>query len=318
MRASLLVLNHNGRALLEGCFETLGLATHCGRDYDVYLIDNGSSDESIAFTEAHFPWVRCLRAARNAFLFTYNEVVPQLDTEAVLLLNNDILVEPDFIPPLIEHLHTPGVFAVNARVLTADRVTPQGSRTAGGFYRGLWWYCQLSDIDRTSTCFFALGGQAAFSRSKYLELGGFDELFWPLYHEDIDLSYRAWRRGWRILYEPKSVIYHLGGQTSSSRYRKEELRRIVIQNMFLLQWKNMDDPEMRRKHVAWLPLRLARAAASGDRPFVAGFCAALKRIKTMRAHRALQASSRRISDRDAFARMNAEIDGLWEAPVAVG
>ena len=312
MRSSLLILNYNGLRLLEGCFSTLGPATRDGRDHDVYLIDNGSTDDSVSYTERCFPWVRNVRAPRNAFLFTYNDIVPTLDTEAILLLNNDILVEPDFLPPLLEHLNEPDVFAVNTRVLTGDRVTSQGSRTSGGFHRGLWWYNQLPDIDCTSTCFFALGGQAAFSRSKYLELGGFDELFWPLYHEDIDLSYRAWRRGWRILYEPRSVLYHLGGQTSGTAYKKKQLKAIVDQNTFLLQWKNIDDPQMRREHLAYLPLRLARAAAKGDAPFLRGFFTARKRLQQVRSRQITEAPLRVISDREAFAHVMSGIDGLHE------
>ena len=270
MRSSALVLNYDGARLLEGCFSTLGAATREGAAHDVYLLDNGSTDDSIVRTERRFPWVRVIRAPRNAFLFTYNDVVPRIGTDAILLLNNDILVEADFIEPLLDQLSKPDVFAVNARVLTGDRVTSQRSRTSGGYHRGLWWYNQLPDIGRTSTCFFALGGQAAFSRSKFLELGGFDELFWPLYHEDIDLSYRAWRRGWRVLYEPRSVIYHIGAQTSGAAYKRRKLRTIVAQNTLLMQWKNIDDEAMRAEHRAWLPLRIARAASKGDLPFLKG------------------------------------------------
>jgi GT2 family glycosyltransferase len=310
MRASLLVLNYNGLHLLEGCFDTLGAATAYGQRHDVYLIDNGSTDQSLTYTETKYPWVKIIRAPRNAFLFTYNDVIPDLDTEAILLLNNDILVEADFIEPLLHHLEQPDVFAVNTRVLTGDRVTPQGSRTEGGFHRGLWYYNQLPDIERTSTCFFGLGGQAAFSRSKYLELGGFDELLWPLYHEDIDLSYRAWRRGWRVLYEPSSVLYHLGGQTSASKYKRAELDRIVAQNTFLIQWKNFDDASMRREHLLWLGPRLMRAALGNDRPFLKGFRSALKRHSKMRTQRALEAHQRQIPDREAFACLMSGIDGL--------
>jgi GT2 family glycosyltransferase len=168
----------------------------------------------------------------------------------------------------------------------------------------------LPDIQHRSTCFFALGGQAVFSRSKYLEIGGFDELFWPLYHEDIDLSYRAWRRGWRVLYEPRSVIHHLGAQTSSKEYKSDEIRTVVTQNMFLFQWKNIDDPAMRAAHWAWLPLRLARAAVMGDVPFLQGFGRAWARRKYAALARAEQAGQRRVGDAEAFSRMMAEIEGL--------
>ena len=313
MRSSLLVLNYNGLQFLEACFSSLGPATREGRTHAVYLVDNGSTDGSLDFMSRSFPWVKCLCASRNAYGFSYNEVLPQIETEAIILLNNDVIVEPDFIEPLIAHLSLPDIFAVNTRILTGDRVTPQGSRTSGGFHRGLWWYNQLPDIDRTSSCFFALGGQAAFSRSKYLELGGFDELFWPLYHEDIDLSYRAWRRGWRILYEPRSVLYHLGGQTSGTAYKKKQLKAIVDQNTFLLQWKNIDDLQMRRDHLAWLPFRLARAAAKGDTPFLKGFAAAWRRRHQMQTRRTAERSLRRLSDEEAFGRIMAGIDGIPEA-----
>lgn len=310
MRASLLILNYNGLSLLEGCFDTLGEATGNGQRHDVYLIDNGSTDQSLSYTETKYPWVKIIRAPRNAFLFTYNDVIADLDTEAVLLLNNDILVEPDFIEPLLHHLEQPDVFAVNTRVLTGDRITAQGSRTEGGFYRGLWYYKQLPDIARTSTCFFGLGGQAAFSRAKYLELGGFDELLWPLYHEDIDLSYRAWRRGWRVLYEPASMLYHLGGQTSSSKYKRAELNTIVAQNTFLIQWKNFDDARMRAEHLLWLVPRLLRASLTKDRPLINGFRRALARREKMQTQRALEAPQRQIPDAEAFARMMSGIDGI--------
>ena len=310
MKASLLVLNYNGLRLLKDCFDTLGAATDNGRRHDVYLIDNHSTDDSLADTRQKYPWVRCVEAPRNAFLYSYNDIMPSLETEAVLLLNNDILVEPDFIEPLLEHLAQPDVFAVNTKVLLGDRVTAQGSRTSGYYRRGLWWYEQLPDIDRTSTCFFGLGGQAAFSRSKYLELGGFDELLWPLYHEDIDLSYRAWRRGWRVLYEPRSVLYHLGGQTSSSEYKQAQLREIVTKNMFMIQWKNIDDPGMRREHLAWLPARLARAAVQRDVPFLKGFRAALRQRARAAESRRKEQALRRISDGEAFDRIMGGINGI--------
>jgi GT2 family glycosyltransferase len=180
----------------------------------------------------------------------------------------------------------------------------------------MWWYHQLPDIDKVSTCFFALGGQAAFSRSKYLELGGFDELLWPLYHEDIDLSYRAWRRGWRVLYEPSSVLYHLGGATSAAKYKRDELRRIVVQNTFLFQWKNIDDPAMRAEHNAWLAPRLARAVLQRDWPFLNGFRSALGRRKRAAQQRAADQSQRIIPDSEAFRRIMAGIDGNIDAAIA--
>ena len=308
MRSSILVLNYNGMQFLKDCFASLGPASRDGRAHDVYLVDNGSTDGSLEYMAQAFPWVKCIQASRNAYGFSYNEIMPQIETEAIILLNNDVIVEPDFVAPLVEHLHQSDVFAVNTRILTGDRVTPQGSRTSGGYHRGLWWYKQLPDLDRTSTSFF-VPNQCAYSRSKYMELGGFDELFWPMYHEDIDLSYRAWRRGWRILYEPRSVLYHLGGQTRTAKGQIWH-RTVETQNAFLLQWKNIDDPQMRREHLAWLPSRLARAAAMGDMPFLKGFKSAMSRSAAMKKQRALEMPARRVSDHEAFSRIMAGINGI--------
>jgi GT2 family glycosyltransferase len=314
MRASIVVLNYNGLRWLPGCFDSLDAGTDRGRLHDVVMLDNGSDDGSVALMEERFPWVRVWRSTRNDFGHSYNPVVAALDTDAVILLNNDVEVDRGFVEPLVEHLYCDDVFAVVARILLCDRTTPQGSRASGGFHRGLWYYHQLPDVDRVTTTFF-VPNQSAYSRRKYCELGGFDSNFWPLYHEDIELSYRAWRRGWRILYEPRSVIYHFGGQTRSAKGEAWH-RQVVTQNTFLFQWKNIDDPAMRRDHLAWLGPRLARAAAQGDVPFLRGFHAALGRRGRAAAQRTADQPQRFVSDRQAFERIMAGIDGDIAAAVA--
>ena len=161
---------------------------------------------------------------------------------------------------------------------------------------------------RLNLFFLRLVGNS-IPRSKFLELGGFDELLWPLYHEDIDLSYRAWRRGWRILYEPKACCTTWAVRFRL-KYKQNELRAIVTQNTFLIQWKNIDDPAMRREHLAWLPSRLARAALTKDLPFLRGVQSALRRTKAMHIAREREAPGRCIPDKEAFARIIAEIEGV--------
>jgi GT2 family glycosyltransferase len=299
---------------MRSCLDSIADATHRGERHDVYVVDNGSSDGSDELVERGFPWVKLWRARTNNFGHTYNEVVRGLETDAVLLLNNDIEVEPGFIEPLIDHLSTHDVFAVVARILLGDRSTSQGARATGGFHRGMWWYKQLPDVNRVTTTFF-VPNQCAYSRRKFCELGGFDRNFWPMYHEDTDLSYRAWRHGWRILYEPSSVIYHYGGQTRT-RHGCDWYREVVTQNSFLMQWKNFDDIRMRGEHLAWLGPRVARAVGCRDLPFLRGFNGALRRRPRMIRQRLRDASLRRVPDADVFARIQAGIDGDVEAASA--
>ena len=93
-----------------------------------------------------------------------------------------------------------------------------------------------------TSCFFAVGGQSLFRRDLLVGLDSIDELLWPMYHEDIELSYRAWKAGLRILYAPDAVCHHLGSQTSARVFTRVELRSFVRQNELLTVWKNVDDP----------------------------------------------------------------------------
>ena len=81
-------------------------------------------------------------------------------------------------------------------------------------------------------------------------MGSIDELLWPMYHEDIELSYRAWKNGYRIVYAPGSVCHHLGGHTSRKVFTPTQLRSFVRQNELLMVWKDVTDPVMLLEHVS--------------------------------------------------------------------
>ena len=111
-------------------------------------------------------------------------------------------------------------------------------------------------------CFFAVGGQSFFRRSMLDELGSIDPLLRPMYHEDIELSYRAWKRGWRIRYEPNAVAHHEGSHSSKRVFSQAQLRSFVRQNEYLTVWKNVTDRRLLLEHAALVPLRLLTALLS--------------------------------------------------------
>ena len=309
-RVALLVLNYNGGPrLADMVLPGLGEVSQEGEIHDVYFIDNASSDDSCDYVRRKYPWAQVIAFQENLYLYAYNVVCKQLSHQVVFFLNNDIEVDSNLVSGIVPMFSDPDVFAVNTRVLQSDRVTPQGSRTTGGFHRGFWYYTQLDDINVTSNAFFALGGQAAFDRHKFLEVGGFDELFYPLYHEDIDLSLTAWRRGWTVLYEPSVVIVHEGGTTSNKKYKSFAKRRLIARQSFLLQWKHQTTFNEVMPHFAFLLPRLLRVIFTLDFACVAGFFDALWNLSKVYKSRREMRLLNLISATEAFSSIVANING---------
>ena len=150
-----------------------------------------------------------------------------------------------------------------------------------------------------SPTLYADGGAAAFNVAKWRALGGLDPMYSPGYGEDLDLSYRAWKRGWRVAYEPASVVHHARGGTFPSVYTREALRRITLRNRLLFMWANVGDAGAVAGHLAGLLLRKLGAAATGDRIFFGALMGGVDRSP--------QAFARRSADRPAWTRSDAEV-----------
>ena len=315
-RVALLVLNYNGgERLVDMVMPGLGAISNNGVTHDVFFLDNASTDSSCDYVREKYPWVHVITFDTNLYLYAYNVVCEQLTHRIVYFLNNDIEVDSDLVHGILPKFSDQNVFAVNTRVLQSDRVTPQGSRTTGGYHRGFWYFTQLDDINLTSSAFFALGGQAAFDRQKFLEIGGFDKLFYPLYHEDIDLSLTAWRRGWTVLYEPSVVIVHEGGTTSNKKYKSFAKRRLIARQSFLLQWKHQTTMTEVMSHFAFLIPRLLRVLFTLDFAYFAGFVDALINVTKVFKSRGVMRTLNLMSATEAFTLIAENINGLHVTPV---
>lgn len=138
-----------------------------------------------------------------------------------------------------------------------------------------------------------------FDRERFLQLGGFDELLSPFYWEDVDLSYRAWKRGFTVLYEPRSVARHRVSSTIG-KLKRSRVRRIEQRNRLLLHWINLHDKRMLASHIARVIL-LALTAPLILRPgFVLSLAAALKRLPEARKRRGEEKQAAKRSDREVI------------------
>jgi len=276
---ALVILNYNGRDLLEECLPSIvDAAQYDGINAEVMLLDNVSNDDSVSFVREKFKDVHIEVAKTNNFLFSYNNILKKLSCDYVILMNNDVIVTRDFIMPLLEHFNDPDVFAVGPRIYNIPENKPfKGKMTPNfGRFRFSWTY--NPDIQNACFTFTVLGAAMAIDRKKFIELGGFDELFQPGYMEDSDICYRAWKRGWKAIYEPKSVVYHKWRVSMRKAYGEKRLKRICQRNIFLFIWKNISSFSFIVLYCFLLPLRLLRAFFHGNTDFIVSFFMAIRRL----------------------------------------
>jgi len=205
---SVIIVNYNGRALLEECLQSV-LATEY-RPLEVILVDNGSTDGSVAFVRSRFPEVRLLVEEENlGFAGGNNRGVEASTGEYVVLLNNDTHVAPGWVKPLLALLQDPGVGVVTSRVVTEG--VPDWFYTKNGSLNYLG-YNIMRVFNDLSLVFFA-GGASMMFRRQIVGKPFLDEYF--LYHEDVYLSWRMRLAGYKIRMAQESSVFHLGSVTAS-------------------------------------------------------------------------------------------------------
>jgi GT2 family glycosyltransferase len=298
------VLNYDERDLVVDCVRSMLAAI--GPKDEIIVVDNGSSDGSADAVAEAFPTVRLVRLPENRYIFSLNAGLAVARGRYVAFCNNDMVVEPNFVERALDCFVEDDIFAVCSRVLD-PRGAEQGTRTAGFWSHGLLFYQPLKHTPRTTDCFFAVGGQSFFRRDLLEEIGSIDELLWPMYHEDIELSYRAWKSGYRIVYAPDSVCHHLGGKTSRRVFTAVQLRSFVRQNELLMVWKDVTDPRLLIDHVIWILPRLFVALLRWVGGTLEGFVSAVGRLpRALRSRKAAQRTFR-LTDRQVLERVSVRV-----------
>jgi len=177
----------------------------------------------------------------------------------VLLLNNDVRLESECIAPLVEHFSDPLTFAVTGKLFDQNEQLFCNGGKIGRFRRGMWSTYENYDLragakpDLSLLSFTAIGAFSAFDRLKFLEIGGFDVLAAMV--EDVEISYRGWKRGWYVKYEPRSIAYHDASQTMDRRYRRRALDKISRRSRILMHWMLLHDRKMISAHIASMAFR---------------------------------------------------------------
>ena len=238
---SVVIPNFNGMAYLDGVLSSLERQTI--RNFEVILVDNGSTDGSCAFVSAEYPWVHMIQLPENyGFSRAVNEGIHAARSPYVLLLNNDTEAEPDFLEEMVAALRRhKKAFSCQAKMIQLHDHDKMDD--AGNYYCALGWSFARGrgkDIHAYETedkIFSACAGAAIYRKKIIEKIGYFDEEHFA-YLEDTDIGYRARIYGYENWYAPKAIVYHVGSGTSGSRYNQFKTRYSSRNNIYLI-YKNM-------------------------------------------------------------------------------
>ena len=216
-RLTVTLTNYNGRPLLEPMLASLARQTLTG--FEVVVVDDGSSDDSVAWLRREWPQVRVVELAGNSGVTAaMNAALGAASTELVALFNNDMELDPACLAELVAALdrHPEAGSATPKMLNLADRTLLDGAGDlltwrGGGTRRG-HGERDTGQYDEPQEVFAPCGGAAVFRASALAAVGGFDPAYFA-YYEDIDWGFRAQLRGFACRYVPGALLYHRGSET---------------------------------------------------------------------------------------------------------
>lgn len=276
-KISVVTPNYNGKALLA---KNLPKVLKNCQGCEVIIVDDGSTDGSAAFIRKNFKQVKLIVNAQNqGFAKSVNLGCTAASGDLVLLLNSDTTPRTNFLKLAVKHFEQiSDLFAVGLADYSHEgsKIVVRG-RGGAGFKNG--FVSHFAAKPQFGKTLWVSGGSGLFDRKKFLELDGFDPVFAPFYWEDIDLCYRAQKRGLRCLFEPRSQVDHFHEEGAIIKtYSPFLVRTVSYKNQFLFFWKNITDYVMICQHLSWLPYHFIKAIVSGDLAFLAGFIWALFKV----------------------------------------
>ena len=309
---SVVIPTYNGRDLLDPCLSSLVSALE-GQplSWEVIVVDNGSEDGTGEWLRQAYPAVRVLALGRNeGFAGGCNRGAAAATFPLVLFLNNDMVVEPDFLAPLVAGFTDGSVFATTAQIFFQDpaRRREETGLTRGAIMRGEFRLgherVPEQDPGYLLPVLYAGGGSSLFDRAKFLALGGFDPVYSPFYYEDADLSYRAWKRGWRVLFTRESRVHHRHRGTIGRLYSDHAILSVRLKNEFLWVLRCVTDWRLLLPYLLLRPLPLIRLTLAGHRAPLISMTRALSQIGGILRRRAAELGTR-VGDQEVLELANA-------------
>ncbi|MFV8327064.1 glycosyltransferase family 2 protein [Flavobacterium sp. ZS1P14] len=252
MKIAVVILNWNGVQLLENFLPSV---LQYSSEATIYIADNASTDDSISFVLANFPSVKIVKNESNlGFAGGYNEALKHIDAQIYALVNSDVEVTENWLQPIHKTFENePETAIIQPKILDFKRKEYfEYAGAAGGFIDQYGYpYCRgriFETLEKDNgqyndNCeiFWASGACFFIRSSVYKELQGFDADFFA-HQEEIDLCWRAINKGFKIKYNSKSVVYHVGGATLKQGNPKKTY--LNFRNSLLMLTKNLPNDKL--------------------------------------------------------------------------
>ncbi len=244
-KVSIIVLNWNGKKFLKNCLDSLQKLTYTS--IEIIVVDNNSKDGSLEFVKKNYPKIILVENKENYGFAKGNNIgYKKAKGEYILILNNDTVVTPDFLNPLVETFKKDshiGCLQPQIRLLeNKNMLDGVGAFLTSTGFLYHFGYLKVKNRDiynKRMKIFSAKGACMLLNRKAIEKVGLFDEDFF-IFFEETDLCFRLWLAGFTVVYEPESIIYHIGGAdtTSSKSYQVERRAYLSLRNMFCSYLKN--------------------------------------------------------------------------------
>jgi len=224
---SIVIVNYNGEKWAKECLDSVFNMDFCGSKYEIIVVDNNSQDGSVKMIEKYHK-VKLIKSKENTGFAKGNNIgIEKSKGDYVILLNNDLIVDKNWIKetlPLMEKDSRIGAIGGKIFYGRTKDVWFSGAKVYfGGFTRHKYLG------DRSGECDYIVGAAVMFRADILKKLNGFDEKFY-LYSEDSDLSYRIKKEGYRLVYNPLAISYHMitKGRVSKHQEYYEQRNRVYF------------------------------------------------------------------------------------------
>ena len=303
---SVVIPSYNGKDLLEKNLPALIRAT-AGYDapIEIIIVDDAGNDDTVEFVRKNYPQIVLLVNDKNyGFGDTINRGIFAARYDVVLALNTDVIVGEELFSKSLCLFDDPAVFSVTPNII--DPRTGK-NQAITKLKPGVCWFrtenLQLHDLVDTKgeiPIFFGSGGASFYDLAKLKILGGFDPIYRPFYVEDMDLSYRAWKNGWKCLFEPSTTVYHETSSTILSLHRKRKIKFIGDRNRTMFLWLNITDLPLIVRYFLLLPFSMLHDIFAFRKYKFVGFFMAVRQLSKIAEGRRKRKGLFKVTDKEVI------------------
>lgn len=304
MKIDIIIPNYNGADLINQNLPKV-IAALSQYDGKIIIVDDASTidererlESIVSKVNKNGHQVILIQKSRNSgFSSTINVGVENSTAEFVVLLNSDVNPKSDFLKSPLELLSDDenlfGVGCMDESVEGAKTVFR--GRGLAHWSKGFLHHSR-GEVNQSDT-FWISGGSCIIRRELLNKFGGMDTIYSPFYWEDIDLSYRAQKAGYKILFDPLSIVEHRHSEGAIKKhYTSSRVTTISYRNQFIFVWKNITSRKLLLDHFIHLPSNLISALLRSDWPFIKGFFLAMLLLPAIIGRRKKQTKLYKLSD----------------------